>query len=501
MLAMLLKGLDANWDLRNYHLYNVHAWFTGRMAMDIAPAQLQSWHNPLLDVPLYLLTVSGLSARWASAWLTLPGIASIFFLLRLQQVLSPTAPSRTSQSVLALLALTGAATYSTLAISMNDGFVAAAILASLVLVLDLKQERNAHLRWFLAGVVAGAITGLKLTAFFYCFGLACSALVAGRWPEKLRRLGSLTLGGAAGFVLTYAYWAWRLFAAHRNPFFPYYNNFFHSPDALPNSWADARFRPDSLLDALLSPVQLLLRSRNFSEPSLSDPRLLIGLLALVLLYTLHKRRGPATDNRIGILLVFFISSFLLWVVQYGIYRYVIVLELLGCLALVVLLQWLPRWRNIALLGAALLVSADTKRPNWGHVRAAAPMAGIIPPAIPADSLVVTASDEPLAYLALGLPDSVPLVAVFNNLMAPDRCTRLQLRVQQTIRAHRGPIWYLHGNEVDSAQGQSLLAEHYGLQAAGACEPFANSLGPAQLCPQARVAQLSTLARPACPARP
>ena len=65
LVAMLLLGVDANWDLRNYHLYNVHAWFTGRGAMDIAPAQLQSWHNPLLDVPLYLIVTSGLGARWA----------------------------------------------------------------------------------------------------------------------------------------------------------------------------------------------------------------------------------------------------------------------------------------------------------------------------------------------------------------------------------------------------------------------------------------------------
>ena len=65
--AMLLLGFDANWDLKNYHLYNVHAWFTGRMATDIAPAQLQSWHNPLLDVPLYLIVTSGLPARWSSA--------------------------------------------------------------------------------------------------------------------------------------------------------------------------------------------------------------------------------------------------------------------------------------------------------------------------------------------------------------------------------------------------------------------------------------------------
>ena len=87
LLAMSLLGVDANWDLRNYHLYNVHAWLAGR-GHDIAPAMVQSWHNPLLDLPMYLLFTSGLPARATSLWLTLPTIAAIAFLLMLQRALS-----------------------------------------------------------------------------------------------------------------------------------------------------------------------------------------------------------------------------------------------------------------------------------------------------------------------------------------------------------------------------------------------------------------------------
>ena len=68
LALVLLRGVDTNWDLRNYHLYDPHAWWTGRMAIDIAPAQLQTWHNPLLDLPLYLIVQSGWDLRWASAW-------------------------------------------------------------------------------------------------------------------------------------------------------------------------------------------------------------------------------------------------------------------------------------------------------------------------------------------------------------------------------------------------------------------------------------------------
>src|SRR5690606_8703572 len=51
-LLSLLRGQDANWDLRNYHLHNAWSWLHGRFALDLAPAQLQSYFIPLLDLQI-----------------------------------------------------------------------------------------------------------------------------------------------------------------------------------------------------------------------------------------------------------------------------------------------------------------------------------------------------------------------------------------------------------------------------------------------------------------
>ena len=75
LFGLFRQGMDANWDLRNYHLYNPHAWLTGRDSLDVAAAQLQSFHNPLLDVPLYLLVSSGAPTLLAGLWLLLPTMA------------------------------------------------------------------------------------------------------------------------------------------------------------------------------------------------------------------------------------------------------------------------------------------------------------------------------------------------------------------------------------------------------------------------------------------
>lgn len=498
LLAMALLGLDGNWDLRNYHLYNPHAWLTGRDAIDIAPAQLQSFHNPLLDVPLYLIVQSGAPMRLASLWLLVPTMLALALLLRLQRALAVNVPGPSSQLALVVLALTGAAAYSTLALSMNDAFTAAGMLGALALVVRAEPLSNAggnavdraassrtHRRWLFAGIVAGAFAGLKLSSAFYCVALACAACVNDDWRSKRQRLAWLAAGGIGGFAATYGFWAWRLWKAHGNPVFPYYNQFFLSPDALPVSWADGRFRPQGVVDMLLAPLHLLSKSSNFSEIPLKDPRLLIALLGFAGLAFLHRHGPPRLKRNSAVLLVFVLASFALWAAQYGIYRYLIVLEMLGCLALVLLVQQLHRGQLAALLLAVLVVSADTRRPDWVHLPSIAPRMGIPRMPLPGNSIVVTASGEPMAYLALALPDDVPLIAVANNLMEPGRCTRMQRRAEKQLRTHVGPIWLLSTPDVQNGRDQAAISRTYLLHPSGACLPVVTALDNATLCPQVR----------------
>src|SRR5258706_379359 len=52
-LGAIILGQDSNWDLRNYHIYNPYAFLSNRFIRDFAPAQLQSYYNPLLHVPFF----------------------------------------------------------------------------------------------------------------------------------------------------------------------------------------------------------------------------------------------------------------------------------------------------------------------------------------------------------------------------------------------------------------------------------------------------------------
>jgi hypothetical protein len=54
-LLSIALGQDDNWDLRNYHWYNPYALLNGRLPVDMAPGNWQSYFNPLIDVPYYVL--------------------------------------------------------------------------------------------------------------------------------------------------------------------------------------------------------------------------------------------------------------------------------------------------------------------------------------------------------------------------------------------------------------------------------------------------------------
>ncbi len=54
-LLSVYLGKDNNCDLRNYHYYNAFAFLHHRLGFDYLPAQLQTFLNPILDLPSYCL--------------------------------------------------------------------------------------------------------------------------------------------------------------------------------------------------------------------------------------------------------------------------------------------------------------------------------------------------------------------------------------------------------------------------------------------------------------
>src|SRR6266851_1694293 len=102
LAAMLLAGTasvvllrqDVNWDLQNYHFYNAWAFVHGRLGWDLAPAQLQTFHNPLLDLPFYGMVAADWPPRLISFAMALPAGVGAFFLAKILLLLFHDLPGR-----------------------------------------------------------------------------------------------------------------------------------------------------------------------------------------------------------------------------------------------------------------------------------------------------------------------------------------------------------------------------------------------------------------------
>ena len=74
--ASIALRQDSSWDLLNYHYYNAWAFVHGRHGIDWAPAQLQSFYSPFLDLPFYAMVAAGLPPAVIAFALAVPtGVA------------------------------------------------------------------------------------------------------------------------------------------------------------------------------------------------------------------------------------------------------------------------------------------------------------------------------------------------------------------------------------------------------------------------------------------
>ncbi len=103
-LCIVLSGIasialrqDGSWDLLNYHYYNAWAFVHARHGIDWAPAQLQSFYSPFLDLPFYAMVRAGLPPMAIAFALAVPTGIAWFFFARIAEHLFPRAARRSAR--------------------------------------------------------------------------------------------------------------------------------------------------------------------------------------------------------------------------------------------------------------------------------------------------------------------------------------------------------------------------------------------------------------------
>jgi len=338
---------DGSWDLQNYHLYNAFAFIKGRFSQDLLPVGIQTYLNPILDIPYYVTHVGALSNyAYVSTFLSgLPYGILIFLILQTARILLPDIPRASAWEGIAaaLIGLTGTATLSEVGTTFND--ISIAIIVIFGLNLELKSLSISRWRGWPIGLLLGLSFGLKLTAAVYApAALVAIMLTADGWRDAWRLGIVFCLAWWAGFLVADGWWALALWERFRNPIFPLFNNIFHSAWAAAASDRDSRFRPHGWLHVVFYPFYWLSgRSDLVSELPFRDARFAASYISIVMIAVMFVVDGaksfaglasacPAmaglSSRKLRFIWIFFVISFVFWEKMFSIIRYAVPLEVL-----------------------------------------------------------------------------------------------------------------------------------------------------------------------------
>ena len=498
-------GQDTNWDQKNYHFYTVHAWLSGRTFSDLAPAQIQTWLNPLPYLLQYLLIQTAPPVVAGTVMGALAGLNGLllWLLARRLQGGDPTWETRACASFIILVGLTGSIFLSEVGTTFADHLCSVFVLGGLISITPASSEMacKPNAREFLfAGLWLGAACGLKLTSFIYAIGLGASSLLA-LWPVLVlrgRMFLSYTIGGVCGFLATGGYWAVHLWLAFGNPIFPFFNAVFASPLFERINFADPRFIPGSLLTAAITyPFGWLLGMHPTSEVPFRDARFALVAVFLpvaLVVSAIRPARVPSGAAETGSIVelrqfwlhsLFFVASYAIWLKQFGYQRYALPLELLTGLILFLSLDRVLRsQRKLTFVFGLLTLFAVlwTRPANWGRIPYGKDWFGIATPRdqAPPTLYVMMGDDEPFAYVIPFMPQTSRFVRLTGNMPLEPNMP-LGGKALSMIRAHTGAIRSLAVVELDEQDRARLARFGLALAPGRGCERFRSRVDTFTTC--------------------
>ena len=227
----LTLGQDSTWDVLNYHFYSGFAFLHKPLNFDFAPAQVQSFFNPLLHVFSYLM-LAHLPSMLVTVLLGAFQGLNIYLVFQISRTLfcNWTNPFRFWISFCnAATAFFGAIFVLELGTTFGDNLTSILILSGLLLIFRyLQSDANPNCAPVyllgIAGFIIGVVVGLKLTVAIYAAAILI-ALPAVLLASDRRIRPLLVLGGflGVGFIAVYGFWGYSLYQEYGNPVFPYMN--------------------------------------------------------------------------------------------------------------------------------------------------------------------------------------------------------------------------------------------------------------------------------------
>ncbi len=508
ILWTLGHGQSINWDQKNYHIYVAYSWLHDRTHVDIGPAQGQGWMNPLPYLPYYF-AIEYLRPIWAGIVIGIfPAIN--FVLVYAIGWMMFSHYSRLQRHTLvflaALVGVTGPIFLSEVSTTYIDNTACIPLLAALGLAIRSLscEESDRRLPWLIfgMGLFLGLALGFKLTHGPFAVGLAAAFLVCGGLRRVLVRVVPLgLLGAGVGFGLGGGYPAFLLWEQYGNPLLPMFNTIFRAPLFPPIVFIPYAVIPHSFAEALAYPVswfqggmvtpdrpfclrpfgyQMACLSRYTAESPFYDCRFLLihVLIILTALITAIRavvmRAHFAAFYRAALvrseirswlfLTVFCVVSYGMWLLEFGLSRYLVALELVsGVLLMVGLSVVFRRYRHrvLAMTACTVFSVAWTQPMDWSRVPYGQTWFDLsIPAPLTApNTLFVMVSEMAFSYIIPSFPEDARFIRLSSTTLFLEPDAYLGQVAFQEIAAHRGPVWMLTAMPLNARDRTQLARFH------------------------------------------
>lgn len=358
-IICLFLGQDANWDLANYHYYSVWALFHGRIGFDIMPCGIQSYFNPLIDFPFYLLVkffnnmphlISFIQSFW---W----GIA-VFFGYKIASLIYNGKFKIWLRVFSVAIGASGVLSILEVGMTFGDLNIAALVLAAMFLILKNifnEPSRQRTLTVLFAALLLGFALGLKTNASMAIVGLLISVVIFRKKIPHTKKMLILLIGGILlGTLATGGGWYAYIWQKFGNPFFPFYNDFFKSPLAEFVNHIDTRHLPKSAFDFIFYPILWTVhKGENYVlEFPFTDYRHIALFFAVPLIFWFHKfytqrnkRFKIALKEYVNVdlfnfLTMFLTATYLFWLKTSATLRYLQFIEIISGIFLAIFLVYI-----------------------------------------------------------------------------------------------------------------------------------------------------------------
>jgi hypothetical protein len=237
-------------------------------------------------------------------------------------------------------------------------------------------------------------------------------------------------------------------------------------------------------------------SYRVAEIQFRDARILAAyiLVPLACAFMLARRTAsklPATQrDGVKFLFCFAAVTYVAWLNMFGVYRYLIPLEMLAPLLIVLAVMSLPVarvWQAVILIGVLVAVQSaldvDPVRQSWRgkYVEVQLP-----PIAQRADNMVLMAGYAPMAFVIPSFPAEVRFLRIDGwTVQRQDATSGLARQMRQAVAQHQGNLLMLFS---PAEQAEAVRAAHdYGLELVKpACAAITSNIAaPLRLCSLAR----------------